>query len=172
MIRARKLLEKSHPQLRLQVYIEEDQLPELVRLVQDLGLGDRIAPPGRFQPIEELIPMLSTSHLGVLPTRTDAGTHYMLPTKPIEYLVLGVPSLVVPTRTVRYYFGEESPHYIPEATPEAVAGRIAWAVEAYAEVRAAAAGIRERFMDQYRWTSHKQVYLDLLEDLMSNRTRT
>lgn len=172
VVRAVKLLERSHPRLRLKIFGEGDQLPALARLVGDLRLGDRVTLSGRFQPVEELIPLLSSSHLGVLATRTGPGTHYMLPTKLIEYLVLGVPALVVPTHTVRHYFGHESPLYIPEATAEAVAGRIAWAAGAYADVRTETARVRERFMEQYRWQTHKQVYLDLLDDLMSNRTRT
>ncbi len=172
VVRAMKILEKSHPYLRLQVLGEGDQLPELRRIARELGLGERVTLSGRFQPIEEIIPLLCTSHLGVLATRIDAGTEYMLPTKLIEYLVLGVPSLVVPTRTVRHYFGEENPLYIAGATPEAVANRIAWAVAEYPAVQAATASIRERFMNRYRWETHKQVYLDLLDDLASNRSQT
>jgi glycosyltransferase involved in cell wall biosynthesis len=169
VVRAVKMLESRYPHLRLDVYGEGDQLPELRRMVATAGLGGRIEISGRFEPIEEIIPRIEKAHLGVLATRLDPGTDFMLPTKLIEYLVLGVPALVVPTRTVRYYFGEDSPLYIAEDTPEAVADRIAWAIENYAAVDSTAAEARERFLGRYRWATHQRVYLDLLERLVSHQ---
>jgi glycosyltransferase involved in cell wall biosynthesis len=153
------------PGMRLRVIGEGDQLPELRRRVAALGLDGRVRLDEGLRPIEEILPLLREAHLAVIPTRVEPSTDYMLPTKMLEYLSLGVPLLVTPTRTVRHYFGETSPLYLEDASPEALAERIAWARGNYDEVCRLTAGMQRRFFAHCTWAGHRQVYLDLLDRL-------
>jgi glycosyltransferase involved in cell wall biosynthesis len=153
------------PGLRLEVIGEGDQLPELRARVAALGLDGRVRLAEGLRPIEEILPVLREAHLAIIPTRVEPSTDYMLPTKMLEYLSLGVPLLVTPTRTVRHYFGETHPLYLEDPSPGPLAGRIDWARRNYEEVRRLTVGMQRRFFERCSWESHRQVYLDLLDRL-------
>jgi glycosyltransferase involved in cell wall biosynthesis len=158
-------LRNAWPGLRLEVIGEGDQLRELRSRVEALGLDGKVRLAEGFRPIEEIIPVLREAHLAVIPTRPEPSTDYMLPTKMLEYLSLGVPLLVTPTRTVRHYFGETHPLYLEDASPEPLSAKLAWARENYEEVQRLTAGMQRDFFARWSWDRHRQVYTDLLDRL-------
>jgi glycosyltransferase involved in cell wall biosynthesis len=160
------------PGVRLTIIGEGDHLPELRRMRDELGLADRVEIDGAFKPIEEIVPRLRAAHLAVLPTRAEVSTDYMLPTKLLEYLALGVPAVVSPTRTVRHYFGDSHPLYLEDDSPQGVARKLRQVRGRYAEILAVTEDTRRRFFAEYRWATHKQVYLDLLARLALTGSRT
>jgi glycosyltransferase involved in cell wall biosynthesis len=143
-----------------QIFGDGDQLPELHRQVQELGLVEQVWFSDGFLPIEEIIPAIRTAHLAVLPTRHTVSTDYMLPTKLLEYLACGVPTIFTATHTVRHYFGDSHPLYLGSPT--------AAEVENYDEAKELTAALQDSFFNRFRWRDHKQVYLDLLKRLKSN----
>ena len=170
-IAAVELAWKRYPGMRYRILGDGDQLPELRRLVAERGLDDVVGFTGRFLPVERILPELMAAHLALIPTRPAVSTDYMLPTKLIEYLQIGVPSLVTPTRTVRWYFGEHHPLYLEDTRPEAIAGKLIWARENYGEVCRLAADMREEFLSRYRWREHGPTYLALLDELAGGDAR-
>jgi glycosyltransferase involved in cell wall biosynthesis len=159
------LLGRRWPGMRLDLLGDGDELILLRAQVVRLGLNDRVGFSGRLRPIEEILPALRAAHLAVLPTRREPSTDYMLPTKLLEYLALGIPALVTPTLTVRRYFGETQPLYLEDPSPEALAEKIAWVRENYDEARRRTAEMQRGFFEQFAWSRHRQVYLDLLDRL-------
>jgi glycosyltransferase involved in cell wall biosynthesis len=154
------------PEATLRIIGDGDHLPELHRLTDELGLNDRVDFSDAFVPIETIVPELAEAHLAVIPTRFEISTDYMLPTKLIEYLRLGVPALFTPTRTIRWYFGDECVFYLDDPTPAAIADKIAWVRDNMAEARALTAELQENFFARYDWERHKQAYLDMLDELV------
>jgi len=165
VVAALPLLAESIPRLRFQILGEGDQLPELHRQVSQLGLTETVWFSNRFRPIEHLIPSIQEAHLAVLPTRHTVSTDYMLPTKLLEYLVFGIPAIFTPTLTVRHYFGQNHPLYLEATDTRAIAAKIIWIKENYAEAKRLTAGLQDAFFEKYQWSRHKQVYLDLLSRL-------
>lgn len=155
----------SLPGARLQLFGDGDQLPELHALAGALGVADRVAFSDGFVPIEQIIPDIRRAHLAVLPTRHEISTDYMLPTKLLEYLAFGIPAIFTPTRTVRHYFGDEHPLFLPDPTPAATAAKILWVAQNYAEAKRLTAELQDRWFSRFHWPRHKQVYLDLLDRL-------
>lgn len=155
------------PGARLRVIGDGDHLPALHSLCDELGLGEVVSFSDGFLPIEEILPELMNAHLAVIPTRREVSTDYMLPTKLIEYLRLGVPAVVVPTRTVRHYFGDECPLFLEEGSPADVAAKVNWVRTNFAEVLTINRGLQEGFFSKYDWPRHKAVYLRLLDGLLS-----
>lgn len=153
------------PELKLSILGEGDHLPQLHDQVERLGLEGRVCFSNAFRPIEEIIPAIRASHLAVIPTRPGISTDYMLPTKLLEYLAVGVTAIFVPTKTVRHYFGDRHPLYIERPSPEAVAEKILWVRENREEAGHLTAALRETFFRRYSWSSHKRVYIDLIERL-------
>jgi glycosyltransferase involved in cell wall biosynthesis len=158
------LKDEIHP-LKFEIYGEGDQLPELHRQVEKSELSALVEFSNKFQPIEEIIPAIKRAHLAVLPTRQEISTDFMLPTKLLEYLSLGVPAVFTPTRTVRHYFGSQHPLYLESAQPEEIAAKISWVKNNYAETKRLTAELQDMFFSQYRWSEHRKVYLDLLARL-------
>ncbi len=150
------------PDLKMGIFGEGDELPELRRLIETLDLNGHVWISDRLRPIEEILPSLRAAHLGVIPTRRDVSTECMLPTKLLEYLALGVPFIVSPTRAVRHYFGEEQPFYLGEISPEGVAAKIVWAREHYEELRALTGEVARSFFCECNWENHKKIYVEML----------
>jgi glycosyltransferase involved in cell wall biosynthesis len=158
-------LREELPGLRLQLFGEGDQLPELHRQVDELGLQARVWFSDGFRPIEEIIPELRRAHLALLPTRHEVSTDTMLPTKLLEYLACGVPALLTPTATVRHYFGDTHPLYLEDPQPQKIAAKIRWVRHHYADAKQMTAALQSEWFARYHWPDHKKVYLDLLADL-------
>ena len=159
------LLKAENHLLKFNIFGEGDQLPELHQQVEQLDLSSLVGFSDKFQPIEEIIPAIKQAHLAVLPTRQEVSTDFMLPTKLLEYLSLGVPAIFTPTRTVRYYFGPQHPLYLESTQPEAIAAKISWVRKNYAEAKQLTAELQDSFFSRYSWSEHKRVYLDMLARL-------
>jgi glycosyltransferase involved in cell wall biosynthesis len=158
-------LRERIPGATLDLIGDGDHRPELERMVRDLGLTDRITFSRGFRPIEEVIPTIRDAHLAVIPTRPDVSTDYMLPTKLLEYLACGIPALLTPTHTVRYYFGQHHPLYLRDGEPEELAKAIAWCRDHYDEAKRLTARMQESWFSRYHWPDHSRDYLRLLDNL-------
>jgi glycosyltransferase involved in cell wall biosynthesis len=163
-VRAVAQLRDEMPGLRLDLIGDGDQRPELVALAQELGVEDRVRFSEGFVPVEELPALLRGADLGVIPTRQEISTRYMLPTKLLEYIALGIPALVAPTYTIRHYFDEDQVAFF---APEDV-GSLAKEIRALAadpERRRRLAANSARFLESCSWDEHRKVYLDLVDRL-------
>jgi glycosyltransferase involved in cell wall biosynthesis len=165
IIGAVNILRDELPGIRLQMFGEGDQLLNLHDQVQQFRLNDRVWFSNGFLPIEEVIPAIEESHLAVLPTRLKISTDYMLPTKLLEYLVLGIPVIFTPTKTVRYYFGDEHPLYINNPTKQETANKIRWVRNNYSEAKNLTAKMQYDWLTRFQWQEHKFEYLKLLKSL-------
>jgi len=168
-VEALALVARRFPGVAMTIIGEGDHLPVLLRLREELRLRDRLEIDGAFHPIEEIVPRLRAAHLAVIPTRAEVSTDYMLPTKLLEYLALGIPAVCTPTRTVRHYFGETHPLYLDDDSPLGVARKVMEARLNYAGIVAQTVETRARFFGQLRWSTHKRIYLELLKRLTETR---
>lgn len=165
IIGAVNILRDELPGIRLQMFGDGDQLSELYGQVQESRLNDRVWFSNGFLPIEEVIPAIEEAHLAVMPTRLEISTDYMLPTKVMEYLASGIPVLITPTKTVRYYFGDDHPLYINNPSPQEVANKIRWVRNNYAKAKKLTAKLQDYWFAKYQWQEHKYQYLELLKGL-------
>jgi glycosyltransferase involved in cell wall biosynthesis len=165
-VRAVAKLRDEMPGLRLDLIGDGDQRAELIALAEELGVQDRVRFSEGFVPVEALPALLRGAHLGVIPTREEISTRYMLPTKLLEYIALGIPALVAPTHTIRHYFDDDQVAFFLPGDVDSLATEIrALAGDPGRRHRLAAAA--ERFLQQYSWDTHKRVYLDLVDRLAS-----
>jgi glycosyltransferase involved in cell wall biosynthesis len=163
-IRAVARLAPDLPDLRLDLIGDGDQRGELVALARTLGIADRVRFSDGFVPVEELPARLRGADLAVIPTRDEISTRYMLPTKLVEYVVLGIPAVVAPTHTILHYFDETQVAFFTPGDDASLAEEIRVLHDAPERRRSLARGAA-RFLDRYRWETHKQVYLDLVDGL-------
>ena len=166
-IRAVAEIGEAIPGLRLDIIGDGDHLPELQRLRDELGLQDRVFFSDGFLPVEDLPPLIRQADLAVIPSRPDVSTRYMLPTKLLEYAILGVPAVVAPTYTIQHYFDENSVEFFKPEDPHDLADKI---LTLYRDPdrRKRLAEESARFFDQYDWPLHKQIYLQLVDSLVKS----
>ncbi len=163
-LRAVALLGDRIPDLRLDIIGDGDQRPRLLALRDELGLDGRVRFSDGMVPVEELPGLLAEADLGVIPTREEIGTRYMLPTKLLEYAALGIPTVVAPTHTIRYYFDDAQVAFFSPGSADSLA-TVIYDLYADPEARRRLAAGAARFAERFAWERHKQVYTDLVDAL-------
>ncbi|NNE45007.1 MAG: glycosyltransferase family 4 protein [Gemmatimonadetes bacterium] len=164
-IRAVARLKDELPDVVLDLIGDGDHRAALVGLARELGVADRVRFSDGMVPLESLPAELEGADLAVIPTRAEISTRYMLPTKLVEYAALGIPAVVAPTHTIRYYFDEEQVAFFEPGDDASLAEEIR-KLHADPERRARLARNSGRFLDQYHWDEHKKVYFDLVDRLI------
>jgi len=75
-------------------------------------------------PIERLVPALQGAGVGVIPLLEDRFTNYMLPTKLLESVAMGVPVICSDLLSVRDYFREHQIRYVTPGDAEDLAAAL------------------------------------------------
>jgi glycosyltransferase involved in cell wall biosynthesis len=87
-----------------------DNLDQLLAQSRSLGLEDCV----HFHdcvPWDNLAEKLSIMDVGIVANRVNVATELMLPSKLIDYVVLGIPAIVPRLRAIEYYFSEDMVEY-------------------------------------------------------------
>lgn len=155
--------------LRLAVYGKGDDLPRLIRLRDELGLGDVAYFHGRHVPLEQLPALLIQADLAVVPNLSNPFTDYVLPTKLMEYAALGIPAIVAGTPVVRQYFDDQMVRYFTPGDDAELAEAIRALAADPAGRRALARAAHQRFTQRYNWTTMKSSYYALADALCRPR---
>ena len=166
-IRAVGLLCESIPNIRFEITGDGEFRPNLVALVEELGLQEQVVFSDGFLPTDQVLERLTGAHLAVIPSRPNIGTRLMLPTKLLEYFRLGIPAITVPTETIRHYFTEEMVCFVAGENPEALAETISGLYK-NPERRLQLAQNARKFFDTYNFESERDVYLQVMQELVQS----
>ncbi|MDH3683346.1 MAG: glycosyltransferase family 4 protein [Acidimicrobiia bacterium] len=98
------LLRQEIPGLRLTILGKGDQMEELCSLTKQLGVGDMVELRNELVPAECLPDIIARADLGIVPYRSDVFTDGLLPTKLMEYAVMGLPCVAAATTAIDAYF--------------------------------------------------------------------
>jgi len=113
------------PGFELHIIGGGDNLENLHSLCESLGLENHVHFHKRV-PWNELGEKLSTMDVGIVANRVNVATDLMLPSKLIDFVVLGIPAIVPRLRAIQYYFSEEMVSYFePESVDSMVATTVA-----------------------------------------------
>jgi len=167
-IRAVARLRDRIPSLRLRIYGDGDLRPRLAALIQELALGDRVALHPGMVPLEELLPLVAAADAAIVPHRADPFTDTILPNKLLEYLALGLPTVVTRTRTVQWHIPEDTVEYCTPNDVDAMACAIerVWAQPRYRNSLAARA---RAFSRRHSWTEAAAEYCQAVDELVTSR---
>jgi glycosyltransferase involved in cell wall biosynthesis len=102
-VRALSLVRDDMPDADLHIYGDGPAKPSLVKLVADLGLGDRVSVSDRVA-ITEIARILAAADVGLVPKRADGFGNEAFSTKILEFMITGVPVIVSRTRVDEHYF--------------------------------------------------------------------
>ena len=149
IIYAAAQLVREIPGFELHIIGAGDGWDECKRLSESLGLTEHV----HFHngvPWDELAKQLEIMDVGIVANRVNAATELMLPSKLIDYVVLGIPAIVPTLKTIQYYF---SPRMVSYFEPENVESIVATTVRVYKdnEGRKEQARNAKSFLDKYGW---------------------
>ena len=119
IIRAAARLADEIPGFELHMIGAGDDLPEMISLSKSLGISERVqfhAPV----PWNDLAQKLEMMDVGIVANRVSAATELMLPSKLIDYVVLGIPAIVPRLKAIQHYFSEDMVSYFEPGSVDSI----------------------------------------------------
>jgi glycosyltransferase involved in cell wall biosynthesis len=151
------------PEIHLTLIGQGRHLPTLKRMAKDMNLEDHVQ-FRRIVPAEQLPPSIASADVGVVAYRDDVFTDSLLPTKLMEYAVMGLPSIVARTSAISAYFDESMVQFFTPGDIEDLARCILALYSDRRRLTQLAQGIRQ-FNQRYNWTDQRAEYVRLVDQL-------
>jgi len=164
-IRALSLLIGEAPEVEFWIYGDGPHKPELKRIVQELGLADKVIFKA-FLPMEEVAEAMSQADLGVVPKRKDTFGNEAFSTKIFEFMSLGVPVVAADTKIDKFYFSDSVIRFFESGNEHDLARQMLTMIKE-GSVRRRQAENALKFVAKYSWDTHQEKYFELLERLSS-----
>jgi glycosyltransferase involved in cell wall biosynthesis len=165
-IQAVGLLRQQIPGIQLTIHGVGEYRDALVKLVEDLDLGQHVQFTSHYIPTSELPQFIRQADLGVVPYRRDVFTDGILPTKLMEYVALGVPVVAARTPVIEAYFDDSMVEFFTPGDQHDLARRIL-ALYADRQRLSSLAQNANRFNQRYNWQTVSAEYVALVERLNS-----
>ncbi len=163
ILEAAAKLVRTIPGFELHIIGGGDNLDELHRMTRTLGLDNTV----HFHPVvpwDKLAEKLKDMDVGIVANRANVATRLMLPSKLIDYSVLGIPAIVPRLKAIEYYFSDEMVSYFE---PENVDSMVDATMKLYCDAarRERQARNARQFPDCNRWDGHNNGLRGLYETL-------
>ncbi len=166
VIRAMPAVRHFAPAARLHVIGEGEYEHALRALARQLSIDDRVEFKG-FVPLHEIPAQLAAADIGVVPNEGPYFRQLVLPTKLMELVAMGVPSVVARSDAVLAYFDASMVCFFEAGDDEDLARAVAELVADPSEARAMARRAAEGFLPTHEWPRMKEVYLEMIGRLAS-----
>jgi glycosyltransferase involved in cell wall biosynthesis len=163
-IRAVTLSRKNIPNITFDIIGDGDDIHRLVDLVGELSAQEFIYLSKKMIPMDELCRKICNSDLGIIPILNDSFTQYMLPTKLMEYVALGVPAITTRTKTIEAYFDDSMVQFFQAGSVDSLSHCINDLFINSAK-RAAMVKNANKFNEKYNWNVQKKNYYELIDSL-------
>src|SRR4030095_8655950 len=168
-IRAFARIVDKVPNADLVIYGDGPSKDELIRLANDLGLGNRVQmPAGR--PLREIAKTIESADIGIVPKRKDSFGNEAFSTKILEFMAMGVPVIVSDTKVDRYYFNDSVVRFFRGGDDEDLA-RCMLDLISNQDQRRQLADNASRFVEQIDWNAKRGEYIDLVDNLAARGTQ-
>jgi glycosyltransferase involved in cell wall biosynthesis len=155
------------PNLELRIIGDGEERANLMALRERLALGGRVTFSDGFVPVQQIPELIADADIGIVPLRISAGTDIMLPTKLLEYVSMGVPTVCPRTTTIGLYFDEEMVEFFEAGNVDSLAAAIVRLYEDKARRDRLVMQSAARFGNEFRWNRHKLVYTALVESVLA-----
>lgn len=167
-IRAVALLEGRIPNLQLQIVGPGEYGRVLKELADRLGVSERVHFVGSV-PQDNVPELVARADLGIVANKNDGCADLMLPTKLLEYVWMGKPTVAARTSTITHYFDDNMVEFFEPDNPADLAERI-WRLYRAPEARQQLALNACRFFDTYDWAKESRRYCHLVDRLFVTPT--
>jgi glycosyltransferase involved in cell wall biosynthesis len=162
-IRALAKVKDIIPQADFHIYGTGNTLEDLIKLMKELGMEDRVLfyP---FMPIWEIAQVMENADLGVVPKRADSFGNEAFSTKTLEFMALGVPLLISDTAVDRYYFNDRIVTFARSGDEDDFAAKMVQLVRNPEACQKQVENANE-FIKLNNWDVKKSEYLNLVDSL-------
>lgn len=163
-IRAVDEVRHEIPGIRLTILGKGDDMPALMDLVRRLNLQDRVDLRDGFLLAEDLPDLIADADIGLAPYRDDVFTDGLLPTKLMEYAVLGLPSVAARTTAIEAYFRDSMVEFFTPGDHHDLARCLRELWHDRARLERLALGCHN-FTARYNWADIGRGYVELVDRL-------
>ncbi len=139
---------------------------ELIELRDQLGIESLVTFSAGFVPVESVPSLIDDADVGIIPLRVSSGTDIMLPTKLMEYVVVGIPCVVPRTGTIARYFDDTMVQFFEAENVDSLADALVRLYRDPARRLALSEQATDRFGRIYRWSEQKKIYTSLVHRLL------
>jgi glycosyltransferase involved in cell wall biosynthesis len=115
-------------------------------------------------PAHKLPALIAKADLGVVPYRNDVFTDALLPTKLMEYALMGVPTIAASTTAISSYFDETMVQFFNPGNLEELVQSILELHTDRDRLAQLGKGI-QKFNQDYSWENLSKDYVNLVETL-------
>jgi glycosyltransferase involved in cell wall biosynthesis len=164
VIRALADIKDQFDGLEFQIIGKGEELPAISKLIDDLCMQKYVSIK-EWLPLEEFIPLILDSDVGVVPILDDSFTRYALPVKLLEYVALGIPVICSRTEAIQAYFDDTMVQFF---TPGSVAGLAENICILHKNPCQREQLIKnaDRFNQEHSWEQQKQSYFRMMDELI------
>jgi glycosyltransferase involved in cell wall biosynthesis len=152
------------PGIHLMIVGNGEHLETLKCMAEELNLKDNHVQFRRGVPAEQLPPLIGAADVGVVPYRNDVFTDSLLPTKLMEYAVMGLPSIVARTSAISAYFDDTMVQFFMPGDVDDLAHAILTLYTDRKRLVQLAQGI-QKFNKRYNWLTHRAEYVHRVNQL-------
>ena len=138
---------------------------DLEELIISLGLEKKVHLKGTVS-IDQIVPIMSKSSIGVIPKRDDSFGGEAFSTKTLEFMSLGVPIVVSRTKIDRHYFNESIVTFFEAGNVEDLAESILFLIK-NKNARKEIAKNALKYIRRNNWNVKKHIYLKLVDTLVN-----
>jgi glycosyltransferase involved in cell wall biosynthesis len=163
-IRAFRKVRLQFPNAEFHIYGDGNMKDDLLRLATELELSEAI----RFfnpLPVRKIAEIMANADLGVVPKRADSFGNEAYSTKIMEFMSLGIPTVVSSTKIDRFYFDDSVVRFFESGNVDALSDAMLEIIrDRPLRHRMAANGLD--YVARNNWDSRRPAYLDLVDLLV------
>ncbi len=163
-IRAFDSIKHEVPCADFHIYGEGPGRAELVQLVQQLQLSERVIIKDPMS-TREIARVIENADLGVVPKRRDGFGDEAFSTKIMEFMALGVPVIVSDTTVDTYYFDSSIVHFFRAGDEQDLARAMLLLIQD-ARLREELARNAASFVGENHWGVLKKKYFEIVDSLV------
>jgi len=162
-IRAFSRVSRELPDTEFHIYGDGNMKPSLVALTAELGLNERVR---FFEPVsvKAVAKLMGNADLGVVPKRADSFGNEAYSTKIMEFMSVGVPTVISSTRIDRYYFDDSVVRFFESGNVEALATAMVEVLE-NAALRGSLVENALAYSQKHSWETRKHDYFAIVDKL-------
>jgi glycosyltransferase involved in cell wall biosynthesis len=168
MVEAVRLASQRVPTLRLRITGTGGGVKDLLRRIDEAGVGDRVEYLG-WLAMPDLVRELQASDVGIVAQKTSPYSNLVHTNKMYEYMLLDRPVIASRLRSTSNYFDDSAVEYFEPDSAESLAEALV-RLHDDRERRHSLASRARQLYAEYGWTRQRQIYLGAYEALVGAGT--
>lgn len=165
LVEALPAIRERVPGATLELYGDGDYREEIERRISRYGLENAVTLSAGAVPVDQIPALVAGAHIGVVPFLDGPFTANILPTKLLEYVLMGIPAVVARNQVVEAYFEEDTVTFVRPGNVDDVVAAVEalWRdpSKAIEKARRAQVALRE-----HSWEREQERFRSLVEGMV------